>query len=46
MKCFAVVGTLVAVLATGGCATKSYVRKSIDPVNGKVEEQGKTFPMK
>jgi outer membrane protein OmpA-like peptidoglycan-associated protein len=43
MKCFAVVGTLAAVLATGGCATKSYVQKSIDPVNGKLEQQGQTL---
>ena len=30
-------------LAAGGCATKNYVRKSIDPVNGKVDSQGQTI---
>jgi methyl-accepting chemotaxis protein len=28
----------VATLLTAGCATKSYVRKSVDPVNGKVDQ--------
>lgn len=28
------------ILATSGCATKSYVQKSIDPINGKVDSQG------
>jgi outer membrane protein OmpA-like peptidoglycan-associated protein len=28
------------ILATAGCATKSYVQKSIDPVNGKMDSQG------
>jgi outer membrane protein OmpA-like peptidoglycan-associated protein len=27
-------------LTTAGCATKTYVQKSIDPVNGKVDAQG------
>jgi outer membrane protein OmpA-like peptidoglycan-associated protein len=27
-------------LTTAGCATKSYVQKSIDPINGKVDSQG------
>lgn len=31
------------ILAASGCATKSYVRKSIDPVNGKVDAQGQTI---
>lgn len=30
-------------LAAGGCATKSYVRKSIDPVNGKLDAQGQSL---
>jgi outer membrane protein OmpA-like peptidoglycan-associated protein len=30
-------------VAASGCATKSYVRKSIDPVNGKMDQQGQTI---
>ena len=40
MKFLPIVCVGAALLATTGCATKSYVRKSIDPVNGKVDQQG------
>jgi outer membrane protein OmpA-like peptidoglycan-associated protein len=40
MKYLPIVCVGAALLATSGCATKSYVRKSIDPVNGKVDQQG------
>ena len=39
MKFLPIVAVVTTVLAAGGCATKSYVRKSIDPVNGKVDQQ-------
>jgi len=31
------------IIAASGCATKNYVRKSIDPVNGKLDAQGQTL---
>jgi outer membrane protein OmpA-like peptidoglycan-associated protein len=40
MKYLPIVCVGAALLATAGCATKNYVRKSIDPVNGKVDQQG------
>jgi OOP family OmpA-OmpF porin len=40
MKYLPIICVGAALLATSGCATKSYVRKSIDPVNGKVDQQG------
>jgi OmpA-OmpF porin, OOP family len=40
MKFLPIICVGAALLATSGCATKSYVRKSIDPVNGKVDQQG------
>jgi len=43
VKYLPIICTLAVSLAEGGCATKNFVRKSIDPVNGKVDEQGKTL---
>jgi outer membrane protein OmpA-like peptidoglycan-associated protein len=43
MKRFLIVSTVAAILVAGGCATKSYVRKSIEPVNGKLDEQAHTL---
>jgi len=43
VKYLPIICTLAVSLVAGGCATKGYVRKSIDPVNGKVDEQGKTL---
>jgi outer membrane protein OmpA-like peptidoglycan-associated protein len=40
MKYLPIICVGAALLASTGCATKSYVRKSIDPVNGKVDQQG------
>jgi len=40
MKFLPIICVGAALLASTGCATKSYVRKSIDPVNGKVDQQG------
>jgi OOP family OmpA-OmpF porin len=40
MKYLPIVFVGAALLASTGCATKNYVRKSIDPVNGKVDQQG------
>jgi len=40
MKYLPIICMGAAMFATVGCATKSYVRKSIDPVNGKVDAQG------
>ena len=40
MKYLPIVCMGAMMLAAGGCATKNYVRKSIDPVNGKVDAQG------
>lgn len=39
MKHLPTIITVAISLASVGCATKSYVRKSIDPVTGRVEEQ-------
>jgi outer membrane protein OmpA-like peptidoglycan-associated protein len=41
MKYLPIICVAAALLSTSGCATKSYVRKSIDPVNGKVDQQGR-----
>ena len=40
MKYLSIVCMGAMMFAAGGCATKNYVRKSIDPVNGKVDAQG------
>lgn len=40
MKYLPIVCVGAALLFASGCATKSYVHKSIDPVNGKVDQQG------
>jgi outer membrane protein OmpA-like peptidoglycan-associated protein len=40
MKYLSIVSLGALLLAASGCATKSYVQKSIDPVNGKVDAQG------
>ena len=42
MKYLSIVCIGAMMLAASGCAAKNYVRKSIDPVNGKVEAQGQT----
>jgi len=39
MKYLQIICVSATLFATVGCATKSYVRKSIDPVNGKVDAQ-------
>jgi len=43
MKYLSIVSMGAIMLAAGGCATKNYVRKSIDPVNGKIDAQGQTL---
>jgi outer membrane protein OmpA-like peptidoglycan-associated protein len=43
MKVLPIVCTLAVALAAGGCATKNYVHKSIDPLNAKMDEQGRTL---
>jgi OOP family OmpA-OmpF porin len=43
VKYLPIICTLAVSLAAGGCATKSFVRKSIDPVNGRVNDQGKVI---
>src|ERR1700722_8743878 len=40
MKYLPIICVGAALLTSVGCATKSYVQKSIDPVNGKVDAQG------
>jgi outer membrane protein OmpA-like peptidoglycan-associated protein len=40
MKILPIVSLAAVILAASGCATKSYVQKSIDPVNGKLDSQG------
>ncbi len=40
MKYLPIVCVGAALLSSVGCATKSYVQKSIDPINGKVDSQG------
>ena len=40
MKYLPIVCVGAALLTSFGCATKSYVQKSIDPINGKVDSQG------
>ena len=39
MKVLTIIYTVAAALTFSGCATKNFVRKSVDPVSGKVEEQ-------
>jgi len=43
MKYLSIICMGAIMLAASGCATKNYVRKSIDPVNGKVDAQGQTI---
>ena len=43
MKHLSIVCTLAVSLAAGGCATKNFVRKTVDPVAGKVDQQGKSL---
>jgi outer membrane protein OmpA-like peptidoglycan-associated protein len=40
MKYLSIVCMGAMMLAAGGCATKNFVRKTVDPVNGKVDQQG------
>lgn len=43
MKYLSIISLGAMMLAAGGCATKSYVQKSIDPINGKVDSQGQAI---
>lgn len=43
MTRFVVTITVAAALAGSGCATKSYVSKSIDPLNGRLDQQGQSL---
>jgi outer membrane protein OmpA-like peptidoglycan-associated protein len=43
MKYLPIICIGATILATTGCATKSYVQKSIDPVNAKLDTQGQTI---
>jgi outer membrane protein OmpA-like peptidoglycan-associated protein len=40
MKYLSIISLSAMLIAGSGCATKNYVRKSVDPVNGKVDQQG------
>ena len=39
MRYFPAAGALSVILLLGGCATKTYVRKTTDPINQRVDEQ-------
>lgn len=43
MKYLSIVCIGAMMLAAGGCATKKFVRQSIDPVNAKLDEHGKSI---
>jgi outer membrane protein OmpA-like peptidoglycan-associated protein len=40
MKYLSIISLSAMLIAGSGCATKNFVRKSVDPVNGKVDQQG------